>query len=394
MFDIRPATPADAGAISALLIALSEKYIAHEFTPSGREYLLATMATDRIATTMRDGFRYHVAQDEGRIVGVVGVCDGSHLYHLFVAESHQRRGLARELWRTAMAACLELDGLREFTVNSSLHARPFYERLGFVAVAGPRDVRGVVSVPMRMTVMARRARGRWILRSGRLCRRIPLTALEAGERITMIGGMPNDKPVRPAVNDGVAFLMGFLRNPEQVGSVIPSSRFLERRIVAMAGVAGARTVIELGPGTGGTTQAILDAMQAHARLLAIEINPGFVSLLSALPDPRLTVHLGSAQHIRDALIRSDLPPADVVISGIPFSTMPSVLGRQILREVWASIAPGGCFVAYQFRDNVVRLGRGVLGEPQIGVVFLNVPPMRVYHWRKPFDGAIPSALAN
>jgi hypothetical protein len=62
--------------------------------------------------------------------------------------------------------------------------------------------------------------------------------------------------------------------------------------------------------------------------------------------------------------------------------------------VWASIAPGGCFVAYQFRDHVARLGRSVLGEPRIGVELLNVPPMRLYHWRKPLDGSIPSALAN
>jgi len=206
--------------------------------------------------------------------------------------------------------------------------------------------------------------------------------------------MPNNRPARAATIDGVAFLKGFLRNPDQVGSVVPSSRFLERRIVNMAGLAGARMVVELGPGTGGTTQAILEALPADARLLAIEISAEFVSLLKSRPDPRLTVHLGSARHVRDALISCDLPPADAVISGIPFSTMPESLGHEILREVWASIAPGGCFVAYQFRDHVARLGRRVLGEPRIGVELLNVPPMRIYKWRKPLDGSIPSALAN
>jgi ribosomal protein S18 acetylase RimI-like enzyme len=152
MLEISPATAADAGEISALVIELSEKYIAHEFSPGGRSHLLETMTAERIASYMRDGFRYYVARDRARIVGVAGMAEGGHLYHLFVAESHQGRGLARELWRTAMAACMESDATCEFTVNSSLYARSFYERLGFVAIGAPRDTQGVVSVPMRLTV--------------------------------------------------------------------------------------------------------------------------------------------------------------------------------------------------------------------------------------------------
>jgi len=154
MLEIRTATAADAGEISALITSLSEKYIAHEFSPGGRAHLLESMSPERIASYLRDGFRYHVAQDDARIVGVAGMAEGAHLYHLFVAESHQGRGLARELWRTAMAACIESHAPYEFTVNSSLYARSFYERLGFVAVGEPRDTQGVVSVPMRLTVVS------------------------------------------------------------------------------------------------------------------------------------------------------------------------------------------------------------------------------------------------
>jgi len=54
--------------------------------------------------------------------------------------------------------------------------------------------------------------------------------------------------------------------------------------------------------------------------------------------------------------------------------------------VWASLAPGGRFVAYQFRGHVARLERELLGRPDTEVELLNVPPMRVYRWRKPVDG--------
>ena len=89
--------------------------------------------------------------------------------------------------------------------------------------------------------------------------------------------------------DRWAFLSGFLQHPGEVGSVIPSSGRLEQRLVRTAGLAQARTVVELGPGTGGTTRAFLRAMGPQARLLAIELSPVFAERLARLqPDPRLT----------------------------------------------------------------------------------------------------------
>lgn len=183
-------------------------------------------------------------------------------------------------------------------------------------------------------------------------------------------------------DDRVAFLQGFLRHPERVGSVVPSSRFLERRIVEAGEIERAGVVVELGPGTGGTTRALLRALPAEARLLAIEIDPRFVARLEEISDPRLLVHHGSAEHVREALARHDLGSADVVVSGIPFSTMPDAIGRRILREIWDALAPGGRFVAYQFRDRVADLGAEIAGAPEVEVELLNVPPMRVYSWRK------------
>lgn len=181
----------------------------------------------------------------------------------------------------------------------------------------------------------------------------------------------------------LAFLQGFLRYPDQVASIVPSSRFLERRLIACAGVSQAKLVVELGPGTGGTTRALLAALAPEARLLSIEITPEFVQLLEQEPDPRFTVHLGSAEHIGRALADHGLGRPDVVVSGIPFSTMPLTTGRRIIGEVWRSLVPGGCFVAYQVRDRVALLSRKLLGEPEVELELLNVPPMRLFRWRKP-----------
>jgi phospholipid N-methyltransferase len=173
------------------------------------------------------------------------------------------------------------------------------------------------------------------------------------------------------------------REPQKVGSVIPSSRFLERRLVKISAVGAARTVVELGPGTGGTTRALLRALPAEARLLAVELDRHFCAMLrDGISDPRLVVHSGCAQDVATSLARHGLPAPDVVISGIPFSTMPAHTAGEILQAVWRVLAPGGRFVAYQFRDRVAVLGRKIFGRPEVDVELLNVPPMRVYCWRK------------
>lgn len=186
---------------------------------------------------------------------------------------------------------------------------------------------------------------------------------------------PQKKP-----DDRVIFLQQFLRNPRQVGSVIPSSRYLERRVVALADAAQARTVVELGTGTGGITRALLRAMPADARLLGIEINPRFQESLADCRDQRLTLHVGSAEHLGEILARHGLPAPDAIVSGIPFSTMDRALGTRILQSIAQVLAPGGRFVAYQVSGQVAKLALPVLGPARRQVEFLNIPPVRLYRW--------------
>ena len=186
-------------------------------------------------------------------------------------------------------------------------------------------------------------------------------------------------------DEKLTFLQGFLRAPKGVGSVIPSSGFMERRLVDVAGLARAESVVELGPGTGGTTRAFLNAMPAGAALMAIELDPLFADhVRKAVRDPRLVVHQGSAEQIAEALSAYRQAAPQAVISGIPFSTMPAEVGRRIVEAVREALAPGGCFVAYQFRDVVARLARPVFGAPSYQAMeFLNIPPMHVWRWVKP-----------
>ena len=140
------------------------------------------------------------------------------------------------------------------------------------------------------------------------------------------------------------FFGGFLRDPKSVGSVIPSSGRLERRVVEAADLATARAVVEFGPGTGGTTRALLRAMPSEGRLLALDVDPRFVAQVGAIEDDRLEAVQGSAAELHNILRDRDWPAPDRVVTGIPFSTLPPEVARDVIDHVWQALTPGGTAV--------------------------------------------------
>lgn len=149
---IREAGIDDSGLISRMVSVLAEKFVTPGFTDEGRDHLLDSMSPTAIAKYIRSGYRYHLAEIEDEIVGVVAIRENSHLYHLFVAETHQGRGLARALWKKAMNEALCRGNPGEFTVSSSLNAQPVYEHLGFVAQSEPITKHGVTYTPMKLNI--------------------------------------------------------------------------------------------------------------------------------------------------------------------------------------------------------------------------------------------------
>lgn len=177
------------------------------------------------------------------------------------------------------------------------------------------------------------------------------------------------------------FLGGFLRRPAKVGTFIPSSRMLARRILDVSQVESAEKIVELGPGTGAVTREMLRRMSTEARLTALEIDPNFVAhLRREYPDPRFEAIHGGAHGIETVV--SD---ADLVISGIPFSCMDPAEARQTLEGIRQVLRPGGRFVAYQLRDHVARLAHPLFGPTRPQIEWLSLPPMRLYVWHRPLS---------
>jgi GNAT superfamily N-acetyltransferase len=89
-----------------------------------------------------------VAETDNCIVGYISIQDNNHLYHLFVSQKHQKKGIARQLWIEAQRNCSS----SKYTVNSSTYAVPVYEKFGFVAVGSTREKDGIKYQLMEFTI--------------------------------------------------------------------------------------------------------------------------------------------------------------------------------------------------------------------------------------------------
>ncbi|MHB8812726.1 MAG: class I SAM-dependent methyltransferase [Steroidobacteraceae bacterium] len=167
----------------------------------------------------------------------------------------------------------------------------------------------------------------------------------------------NNQPIssRTRTGDALLFARNFFRHPRMLGSIVPSSRFLIKELLQPIDWNQARVIVEYGPGVGVITAEILRRMRSDAVLIAIEMNPDFVThLRSALPDERLKVVEGSAESVGEILERFGYGKANYIISGIPFSTISAEMRERILRNTSEALAPRGAFLVFQFSTRVLE----------------------------------------
>lgn len=152
---IREATPEDAPAVSALIASLARYFLADPDAPEAAAAFFQTITPGAIASCIAGGrFRYHLAESDGALAGVVAVRDHAHLYHLFVAEAFHRKGIAKRLWSVARGAARDAGNPGRFTVNSSLFATGVYQGFGFVPISEPLTKDGIAFVPMELVESA------------------------------------------------------------------------------------------------------------------------------------------------------------------------------------------------------------------------------------------------
>ena len=188
------------------------------------------------------------------------------------------------------------------------------------------------------------------------------------------------KPLR--LDDEVRFLRSWIEKPLHMGAVMPSGRVLARTMAQYVDINSSGPVVELGPGTGAITNALIERGIEQKRLVLVEYNPGFCALLRDRY-PQATVVQGDAYTLRDSLWDVLSVPASAVVSGLPLVTKPMLTRLKLIRDAFLALAPGAPFVqfTYSVAPPIPKSLPGVSTEASERI-WMNLPPARVWVYRK------------
>jgi len=188
------------------------------------------------------------------------------------------------------------------------------------------------------------------------------------------------KPLR--LDDEVRFLRSWIEKPLHMGAVMPSGRVLARTMAQYVDTNSSGPVVELGPGTGAITNALIEHGVDQKRLVLVEYNPGFCALLRDRY-PHAKVVQGDAYALRDSLWDVLSAPASAVVSGLPLVTKPMLTRLKLIRDAFLALAPGAPFVqfTYSVAPPIPKSLPGVSTEASERI-WMNLPPARVWVYRK------------
>jgi len=192
------------------------------------------------------------------------------------------------------------------------------------------------------------------------------------------------KKLRRDLSATALFLQEWMRRPGQIGAVAPSSRQLGKAMARWLPENRDDLVVELGPGTGSITAALLEHGLPHGNLLAIEMSQPLSELLRKR-FPRIGVVTGDALEL-DSLVRSHSVAGrrvGAVISSLPLRQFSPEFTRALAGKIRAVLRPGGCWVQFSYHlGNRTQHGSEQFHLRSSNIVWLNLPPARVCVYQK------------
>ncbi len=184
------------------------------------------------------------------------------------------------------------------------------------------------------------------------------------------------------LDDEVRFIRSWIERPLSTGAVAPSGKILARTMARYVDPNSSGPVVELGPGTGPVTEALVNAGVDPSRLVLVEFNPTFCRLLRARY-PQATLVQGDAYSMRRLLESLLLQPAAAVVSGLPQMTKPLKMRLRLVRDAFELMLPGAPFVqfTYSVASPLPTRRKGFTAEASARI-WMNLPPARVWVYRR------------
>ena len=205
----------------------------------------------------------------------------------------------------------------------------------------------------------------------------------------------NERP--PKLSDGAHFFRSLMAAPRLTGAVAPSGRPLARAMARAVGRLSDDLVVELGPGTGPVTRALLERGLDRRRLALVEYDPRFCHMLEARFRPA-TIIEGDAYDLPRTLGPLAGERIAAVVSSLPLLNQPPHRRDNLIRDAFDLMGPDGVFVQFTYglvspipRKNCAGRYSAHCGAP----VWRNLPPARVWTYRLDARaGRIESPLAR
>ncbi|NLI82731.1 MAG: methyltransferase domain-containing protein [Deltaproteobacteria bacterium] len=182
--------------------------------------------------------------------------------------------------------------------------------------------------------------------------------------------------------DTITYLKTFIRD-KNVASITPTSPFGVRKVCREINFASSDLIVEYGPGTGVFTNYLLKYMRNDSRLILIERNKYFSSILERnIRDPRVIFVNDSAENVLETLRSCQESEADCIISGIPFLLLSEDMKNRILYNTHRALKDKGKFLVYQTCFQADHHFKFYLDRyfPRVNTKFevRNIPPLRIY----------------
>jgi len=183
------------------------------------------------------------------------------------------------------------------------------------------------------------------------------------------------------LDDEMQFIRSWIEKPLSTGAVMPSSKALARTMARYVDPQKSGPVIELGPGTGPVTEALVQHGIDPKRLILVEFNPDFCRLLRTRY-PAATVVQGDAYRLRRLLGSLVREPAAAVVSGLPLVTKPLRTRLRLISDAMSLLASGAPFVQFTYAvlPPIPKALPGIKAEAS-DLIWLNLPPARVWVYR-------------
>ncbi len=195
-----------------------------------------------------------------------------------------------------------------------------------------------------------------------------------------LSGAKTKKSLR--LDDEVHFLRSWMEKPLATGAVTPSGKPLARAMASFVDPDLDGKVIELGPGTGAVTAALVEQGIDPERLVLVEFNPSFCQLLRARY-PEATVVQGDAYAIRRLAGSLIGRPAAAVVSSLPLFTKPMKFRLRLVNDAFNLMHPGAPFIQFTYAvvPPIPKELEGATTECSERI-WLNLPPARVWVYRQ------------